>query len=183
MQEQRDFLFQVLEALERAGIVYAVTGSWASTTYGLPRTTHDLDVIVAISPEQAVELAAAFPPPFYADVAWMQAAAAEQAFFNVIDPATGLKVDFWPAKDNEFSRAQFQRRRRQTLFDRVVWMLAPEDVILSKLIGYQASESDTQLRDCVGIWKAQRETLDREYLQRWAARLNLDGLLARVTTA
>ncbi len=59
MQEQRDFLFQVLEALERAGIVYAVTGSWASTTYGLPRTTHDPDVIVAISPEQAVELAAA----------------------------------------------------------------------------------------------------------------------------
>ncbi len=61
-------------------------------------------------------------------------------------------------------------------------MLAPEDVILSKL-WYRESESDTQLRDCVGIWKARQDTLDRAYLQGWAAQLKLDGLLARVTTA
>jgi len=183
MEEQRDFLLQVLEALERAGAAYAITGSWASTTYGLPRTTHDLDVVIAISVEQAAELAAAFPAPFYADAQWIQAAAAEHTFFNVIDPATGLKVDFWPAKDDEFSRAQFQRRRRQELFGRGVWMLAPEDVILAKLLWYQASESDTQLRDCVGIWKAQRGALDQAYLAHWAQRLKIADLLTRVTRA
>jgi hypothetical protein len=183
MEAQRDFLFRVLEALERAHVAYAVTGSWASTTYGAPRTTHDLDVVVAINAEQAAELAAAFPPPFYADAAWMASAAVERTFFNIIDPASGLKVDFWPMKDDEYSRGQFERRRQQTLFDRAVWMLAPEDVILAKLIWYQASQSDTQLRDCVGIWKAQRETLDQAYLRNWAKRLKLDGLLTRVTTA
>lgn len=183
MEAQRDFLFRVLEALERARIAYAVTGSWASTTYGAPRTTHDLDVVIAINAEQAAELAAALPPPIYADAAWMASAAAERTFFNIIDPASGLKVDFWPVKDDEYSRGQFERRRQQTLFDRAVWMLAPEDVILAKLIWYQASESDTQLRDCVGIWKAQREALDQAYLWSWANRLKLDGLLTRVTTA
>ncbi len=54
--EQRAFLFQVLEVLERAGLAYAITGSWASTTYGLPRTTHDLDVVVALTPESASRL-------------------------------------------------------------------------------------------------------------------------------
>jgi hypothetical protein len=183
MEEQRDFLLRVLEALESADVAYAITGSWASTTYGLPRTTHDLDVVIAISTEQAAELAAAFPEPFYADAVWMQTAAAEHTFFNVIDPATGLKVDFWPVKDDEFSRLQFQRRRRQELFGRSVWMLSPEDVLLSKLLWYQASESDTQLRDCVGIWKAQRAGLDQAYLARWAQRLKLNDLLTRVTAA
>jgi hypothetical protein len=183
MEEQREFLFAVIEALERTGVVYAVTGSWASSAYGAPRTTHDLDVVVVISAEQAAELAAAFPSPFYSDAAWMQAAAAEQVFFNVIDPTTGLKVDFWPAKDDQYSRAQLERRQQQVLFERTIWMLAPEDVILSKLLWYRESESDTQLRDCVGIWKARQDTLDRAYLQGWAAQLKLDGLLARVTTA
>ena len=136
-----------------------------------------------ISVEQAGKLAAQFPPPFYADADWMQAAAAERTFFNVIDPASGLKADFWPLQDDEYSRAQFERRRRQQLFEREVWMLAPEDVILSKLLWYQASESDTQLRDCVGIWKAMPGALDQEYLRRWAARLKLDSLLARVLAA
>ncbi len=183
MEEQRDFLLQVIEALEGAGAAYAVTGSWASTTYGLPRTTHDLDVVIAVSVEQAAALAAAFPAPFYADAEWMQAAAAERTFFNVIDPATGLKVDFWPVRDDEFSRVQFERRRQQDMFGRSVWMLAPEDVILAKLLWYQASESDTQLRDCIGIWKAQRGALDQVYLAQWAQRLKIDDLLTRVTAA
>jgi len=183
MEAQRDFLLQVIEALERASVVYAVTGSWASTTYGLPRTTHDLDVVLAISVEQAAELAAAFPAPFYADPEWMQRAAAEQTFFNVIDPASGLKVDFWPAKADEFSQAQFKRRRQQDLFGRRVWMLAPEDVILSKLLWYQSSPSETQLRDCVGIWKTRRATLDQAYLLEWARRLNIEDLLTRVMAA
>ncbi len=183
MEEQREFLFQVLEGLERTGITYAVTGSWASTTYGAPRTTHDLDLVVAINVEQAAELAVAFPPTFYADPEWIKTAAAEQVSFNVIDPATGLKVDFWPAKQDTYSRAQFERRRPQNLFGREVWMLAPEDVVLSKLLWYQAAESDTQLRDCVGIWKAQNETLDQKYLRSWAVQLKIDGLLARVMTA
>ena len=182
MEAQRDFLLRTIEALERAGVAYAVTGSWASTSYGAPRTTHDLDVVIAIQAEQVAELAAAFPPLFYADAEWMRAAAAERTFFNVIDPASGLKADFWMLKDDAYSRSQFERKCQQLLFGREVWMLAPEDVILAKLLWYQSSENDTQLRDCVGIWKAQRETLALAYLQHWAAHLKLDRLLTRITS-
>ena len=100
MEQQRAFLLQAIETLGRIGIPYAVTGSWASTTYGLPRTTHDLDLVVSITVEQAGELAAAFPPPMYADAVWLKTAAAERAGFNVIDPASGLKIDFWPLQDD-----------------------------------------------------------------------------------
>ena len=183
MEEQREFLRQVFDALEQADILYAVTGSWASTIYGAPRTTHDLDLVVAMDAEQAARLAGAFAPPFYADADWMQAAATERTFFNVIDPASGLKADFWLLKSDAYAQAQFERRRRQTLLEHEVWMLAPEDVILSKLVWYQASQSDMQLRDCVGIWKSRRDTLDQVYLRQWAQRLKVDDLLARVTAA
>ncbi len=59
-------------------------------------------------------------------------------------------------------------------------MLAPEDVILSKLLWYRLSESDTQLRDSASVWKIQKDTLDQGYLWRWAAQLGVTDLLRRV---
>ena len=178
--EQRDFLFRAIDALEQADIPYAVTGSWASTTYGMPRTTHDLDVIVSIAVEQVATLAAAFPPPIYADAEWMREAVGLGEFFNIIDPALGIKIDFWPLKDDAYSREQFARRRPVSLFGRSVWMLAPEDVILAKLLWHKMSASDVQMRDIVGVWKAQEGMLDLDYLRQWAARLSVAELLSKV---
>jgi hypothetical protein len=182
--EQLAFLRRVVQALEQADVAYAVTGSWASITFGLPRTTHDLDLVVSLSVEQAAQVAEALPPPIYADSVWMQEAAALGEFFNIIDAELGVKVDCWPLKDDEYSRAQFQRRRREDLGNTPVWMLAPEDVILAKLQWYQLSESQQQLNDCIGVWKVwkvQQDTLDLAYLRHWAHTLGLTDLLARVT--
>jgi hypothetical protein len=180
MEQQRAVLLQAIEALERIEIPYAVTGSWASTSYGLPRTTHDLDLVVAITVEQADELASAFQSPMYADAAWMKEAAAKRTFFNIIDPISGLKIDFWPLQDDEYSRTQFERRRHIELLGHKVWMLAPEDVILSKLLWYRASESQTQLRDCIAVWKLQQGAMEPGYLQHWADHLGVTDLLAQV---
>ena len=181
--EQRDFLFRAIEALEQANISYAITGSWASTTYGVPRTTHDLDVIVSIAVEKVGALVSAFPPPIYADAEWIREAVVLGQFFNIIDPTLGLKIDFWPLKDDDYSREQFARRRQIEVAGRSMWMLAPEDVILAKLLWYKMSESDTQMRDVVGVWKAQREDLDLDYLRLWAARLSIADLLSKVTSS
>jgi len=178
--EQRDFLFRAIDALERAGIPYAITGSWASTIYGMPRTTHDLDVIVSIAVENVEALVAGFPPPIYADAEWIREAAASGSFFNIIDPTLGLKVDFWPLKDDPYAREQFARRRLVNMFGRSVWMLTPEDIILAKLLWYKMSESDLQMRDIASVWKTQQETLDLEYLKSWAARLSVANLLSKI---
>jgi hypothetical protein len=179
--EQRDLLLRVVEALERASIQYAITGSWASISYGVPRTTHDIDIVVVLSVEQARQLAEFFPPPFYADAVWMQEAARQGQFFNIIDPTTGLKIDFWPMDDSEFAQERFARRQPIKVFGRTMWMLSPEDIILSKLLWYQQSESETQWRDIVGVWRVQQNQLDLTYLKLWAARLSLTDLLARIT--
>lgn len=180
--EQNDFLLRAIDVLEQAQIPYAVTGSWASITYGTPRTTHDLDVIVSIRVADVPALVAGFPPPIYADAEWISEAAALGEFFNIIDPTIGLKIDFWPLKDDDYSQEQFARRRQVSVMGRLVWMLTPEDIILAKLLWHKISESDVQMRDVVGVWKTQSATLDLNYLRHWAARLSIADLLAKVTT-
>ena len=181
--EQRDFLFRAIEALEQAAIPYAITGSWASTAYGMPRTTHDLDVIVSLTVESATALAAAFPPPFYADEGWIREAAALGEFFNIIDPALGLKIDFWPLKDDAYSKEQFARRQPVMVFGRLVWMLTAEDIILAKLLWNKMSSSELQMRDIVSVWKTQQATLDINYLRTWAARLSVGEMLSKVMSS
>lgn len=180
--EQREFLFRAIDLLEQAGIGYAVTGSWASMVYGDPRTTHDIDLIVALTVEQAQQLADAFPPPrYYADANWMREASALGEFFNIIDTQTGLKIDVWPLKNEPYPQEQFARRLRQNIAGRLIWTLTPEDVILSKLLWFKMSESQTQWRDIVGVWQAQKDKLDVDYLRGWAAQLSVGDLLNRIT--
>lgn len=38
---------RVLKALESAGVPYMLTGSFASSFHGAPRTTQDVDIVIA----------------------------------------------------------------------------------------------------------------------------------------
>lgn len=177
---QREFLLRVIDTLERLNIPYAITGAWAVSVYGIPRTTHDLDVIVKMQRSDIYPLVAAYPPPYYADEAMMNDALAHGSVFNIIDPTTGLKVDFWPLRDDAYGREQFSRRRQVEIAGRKVWVLAPEDVILSKLLWYKLSPSDKQWADIESVWKARDERFDVNYLETWAARLSVADLLKKV---
>ena len=63
---QQDLLRRVVEALERAGVDYMLTGSFVSSLQGEPRATHDIDDVVAMNETAVRTLVDAFPPPeFY----------------------------------------------------------------------------------------------------------------------
>jgi hypothetical protein len=55
-------LREVAGLLGRADIPYMVTGSFASSMLGMPRSTRDLDVVVAPESHQTPALIAAFDP-------------------------------------------------------------------------------------------------------------------------
>jgi protein-tyrosine-phosphatase len=60
---QQELLKKVVEVLGNLGIDYMVSGSIASSLQGEPRSTHDIDIVVAIRQSSAKTLAAAFPAP------------------------------------------------------------------------------------------------------------------------
>src|SRR5947209_13133097 len=62
---QRELLALVIGELNRLGIPYMLTGSLASSMQGVPRSTHDIDLVVALASEQIDALVAAFGEPDY----------------------------------------------------------------------------------------------------------------------
>lgn len=94
--------------------------------------------------------------------------------FNIVDFASGWKVDLIVRKNRPFSRAEFDRRVRTTLLEVPVFIASAEDTIVAKLEwSKMAGGSDRQRRDVAGIVAAHGGDLDRAYIERWALDLDL----------
>ena len=173
--EELDLIAIVAERLHHLDVSYMVTGSVASSYYGVPRATHDIDLVVAITVNDLHPLEDAFHEDFY--VSDMESAMKHQQMFNLIHQASQLKLDCWVLRRNEeYHRASFGRRRQIVLGGIEVSMIAPEDLIVSKLLWHRESPSDVHLRDIRGIMKVQGSMLDRRYLDSWCQNLSIASL-------
>jgi hypothetical protein len=176
----REFLIQAVEILDQLNIPYIVTGAVAVSFYGLPRTTHDIDLVIELKQKHVTPLVKAFSQDFYIDSKAVQEAISRSSVFNVIDTQSGLKIDFWIARLEAFDRERFRRRHQETVFDRSLWLPSPEDVILSKLLWYKGSKIDKHFVDAKGVWDVMVDSLDASYLREWADRLSVADLLVRL---
>lgn len=179
---------QVIGVLERLGIDYHLGGSYASSIHGVPRQTQDVDLVADLPTSLAVALVEGLGPDYYADAESALRAAKQRSSFNVLHLATGVKVDIFCLGDSAFDRAEFERARPAQLRglgrDVEVRIKSPEDTVLRKLAWFRSGGevSDRQWGDVVGCLEAQGETLDRSYLERWAAELGVQDLLERAWT-
>lgn len=179
---QQELLRQVVDSLERAGIGYMVTGSVVSSLQGEPRSTHDIDFVVAVDQSHVVAIVSAFPPPrFYLDEQAARQAVRTRGMFNLIDTESGDKVDFWLLTDEPFDRSRFARRREQEVLGIRLTLTTPEDTILQKLKWAKLSGgSEKAFVDALRVFEVQAGTLDIEYLDTWAGRLGVEDLWARL---
>jgi hypothetical protein len=110
----------------------------------------------------------------------IQRAVRDQAMFNIIHSAFVVKVDCVVRKDTEYRRTEFARRRAVSIAGQQVYIVSPEDLILSKLDWARDSRSQLQLDDVRNLLRTV-EGLDREYLTRWAEALGLTALYREVS--
>ena len=99
---------------DRATIPYMLAGSFASAYYGALRTTQDIDVVVAATPDQLrtfVQLLAR--DESYVDLDAALEAHKRQTMFNVVDLVTGWKIDFIIRMSRAFSEEEFRRGARR----------------------------------------------------------------------
>lgn len=171
-------LGRVAQLLDAAGIPFMVAGSFASTAHGLPRSTQDLDLVIDPSSEGALEalLASIHADEYYVDADAARDAYRRRAMFNVIDLASGWKVDMIFRKDRLFSRDEFGRRMKLSILGVPVFVASPEDTIVAKLEWSKlAGGSQRQRRDVAGIVAIGGPALDRAYIERWVRDLDLSG--------
>lgn len=173
--EPSELLALLVERLEQLGVAYFVTGSMATIIYGEPRFTNDIDVVIELGIEDVGPLCLLFPAPdFYRSETAVKTAVENRHQFNIIHPASGLKVDVMVPENSEFNKSRFQRRRKIAISEGTrVWFASPEDVILKKLAYYQQGGSDKHIRDILGVLKIQGDQIDLDYIQDWAEQMNL----------
>ena len=165
---------RITTALDQAGITYMLVGSFASTYYGAPRTTQDIDLVIAATPAQLRGFAALLPSDeYYVDLNAALEAHRRESLFNVIDQATGWKIDLIPRKSRAFSVEEFGRRQPVSVQGISLFVASAEDVVVSKLEWAKLAQSQRHIEDVAGMLKMRGDSLDRAYLEKWILELGL----------
>ena len=175
MSDELEALKTVARRLGEAGIGYMMTRSMAVNYYAVPRMTRDIDLVVELSVGDADRILDLFGDDFYLDGDAVRRAIERRESFNVIETSRVVKVDFVVRKDTEYRRTEFARKKRILLEGQALFIVAPEDLIISKLDWARDTRSETQLRDVRNVLAAVPD-LDRAYLAHWIARLGLEPL-------
>ena len=183
MSELEKLLSTIAGILNRLDIPYCVTGGAAVAVWGRPRFTADIDIVVELEVESLAPLARALREALganaYIDEAMMAKEQARRGEFNIIQPESGLKADFFVMDGRDaYKRQQLTRTVRKDIAGTSVAFLSPEDLILQKLLWYHESESTRHLEDAGSIVVIQGDALDRSYLAQWAEKLGVADELA-----
>jgi hypothetical protein len=172
----------VTRILDALGIMHTIGGSIASSFAGEPRSTADIDFVVALAAEEVAPLVSRLSADFYVDDAALHRAVRERSSTNLIHQATQLKVDLFVAGGTPLDQQQLQRRQAVVVAPgQTLHVHPPEDILLQKLRWYRegGEVSDRQWRDIMAIVRVQGARLDRDYLSLNAPVLRVGDLLAR----
>lgn len=175
-------LARVLDELE---VAYVVGGSLASSMYGVPRATQDVDLLVQLKLHHVDGFAKALEETFFLDPVTLADAVRRRGSFNIIHKETVYKADIFVASGDAWSDCEFSRAvASEVELDSGPTTLnfaSAEDILLSKLAWYRegGEVSERQWLDVLGILKVQGPDLDQEHLRKWAQHLKVQDLLSR----
>jgi hypothetical protein len=180
---------RVAVALERLGVRYLVVGSLASSAYGIPRATQDVDLVAELDVQHVRDLAVDLRAEFHLDEGLIREAIRRQASFQAVHLATLFKADVFVRGGDPWSCGQMERGRVQEVNTgagtAAIRFASPEDTLLHKLVScrLRGGASDRQWADVLGVLTIQGSALDDAYLNVWAPTLAVADLLSRARRA
>jgi hypothetical protein len=179
MNSEIEVLKLVCRRLQEVGIPYMLTGSLAANFYATPRMTRDIDMVIEMGKFEVAKFFRSFQDDFYIVKESIVEAITHEGMFNIIHNASVYKIDFVIRKDSPYRDTEFQRRREIDLDGTPMWIVSPEDLILSKMFWSKDSLSDFQLRDVRNLLSSVKN-LDVKYIQKWVQTLELNAVYDKV---
>jgi hypothetical protein len=178
-----NFVIQVIEALESAGIDYMIGGAVAAWAWGEPRGTLDLDLVVNIPLEAVNRLAQELEKrdmlvPADIMVENILETRADLPI-NAIHMYSGYKAGLYPLREGDELRASaFERRQKIDLGDPFgeLFLHSAEDLIIYKLWYYSLSQQTKHLRDITSIVLTLGKALDYDIIIYWTDKKGLTTL-------
>ena len=92
--------------------------------------------------------------------------------FNIIDHQSNYKADFIILKNEPYRFTEFERRRLIDFLDIKLYLVSPEDLIISKIIWIQELQSGLQIEDIKVL--SGIKNLDWDYINKWITSLTLN---------
>ncbi len=166
MSEIAETLERIVSFLESQEIDYMLIGGYALPMYGRIRTTLDLDIAVALTTEEGFTR-------FLREAERADYSVSLGSFQNPVcllhDRLTDYEIEIWRQPDGVvWDGETLRRRRKATLAGVEVWMISPEDFIVSKLARSDRGVIDEQ--DVKSVLEREDVTLDWLYLKDRAER-------------
>lgn len=163
MTDTDSLTLQVADALATTGIPYLLTGSFASNYWGIPRSTKDADFVIVASGGLGSNFAQKLGEDLVIDpqLSFETVTGTYRQFIRHRRRTFNIEV-FLLSRDPH-DQQRFTRRREELVFGRKVWLLSPEDAIISKLRWARTKDED----DVRGVMSVQRGKLDWPYIEQW----------------
>ncbi|MCA6575230.1 MAG: hypothetical protein IM537_17835 [Pseudanabaena sp. M57BS1SP1A06MG] len=174
IQDPLEIAVQLHNLLIPLQIDYYITGGASAVMYGEPRTTRDIDLVLAISLSQLDSLVMELEKSGFYIGGLDEVRSGESKILQVIQMDSISRADLMIAGESAFDLIQFERKQAIEVWDsQVLFYASAEDVVLNKLKWRLQSASEKQWRDVLGILKVQGDLLDVGYLREWASVLGV----------
>jgi hypothetical protein len=175
-----DALVAMIGALERVGSPYFLVGSLATNFHGIPRSTRDADIVVAIDESTLDRLAAALVPELR-----IQPQTSFETVTGTIRHIIEVQespfiIELFGCSDDPHDRARLARRQRVRVLDHHAWVLTVEDVVITKLRWGQHANRSKDLDDARNVLAVRHGDLDMAYIRRWCAEHGTTATLDRL---
>jgi hypothetical protein len=176
----QEALLPLIEIAEQLNTPALLIGSVASSIYGLPRSTQDVDVLANFHKEHLPILLQHFAPTYVFDPHDIILSEQQPTSFSLLHLSRLIKIDvFLPS--TVFEKAVLEHQQSHFLIEgrAPLLMASAEDMTLLNLIQYHVNNTDDRWNDILGILKVQALTLNLEYLDQQAKALSVEQLLAQ----
>lgn len=182
MTEDLEILKIVCNKLEEAHIEYMLTGSMAANLYTTPRMTRDIDIVIEIFKRDINRFFSLFQNDFYVEKNDISEAIESGGMFNIIHNDTSIKIDWIIRENTPYGETKFERKNCINLGNSTIWVISPEDLIISKLLWAKDSYSEMQLKDVNNILQSQKN-IRKDYILKWVNSLDLNEVYQRLSHA
>lgn len=178
-----EYAIRIFECADTLGVPYMAVGAIAAGTYGIPRATKDVDLLVSIDAQNGVnQLISGLEDfiefdqqPQFDTITWGR----RHIGCSKVPPP--LKIELFEMFDDPFVHSEFARRSLTyvPILGSEIWLPTAEDVIVQKIRWGRSKDLD-DARDVLAVQDP--ATLDMTYVRQWCdthgTATRLDEILA-----
>lgn len=173
----------VVEAFTRLSIPHMVVGGLSSNAYGIPRSTKDADIVLAVEPRRLFEMAEELGPDFVLDGQGSFELVTDTMRYHLRAPSIAFEIELFLLSKDPHDQVRFERRRKvvSRQIGTEITVPAPEDVIVMKLRWAKIAKrpKDTEdVRDVIAVQGD--EALDWDYIHHWCGQHGTRALLDEI---